>query len=344
MSECIVCKNPNCTESGGRGLGSVRYQCPRCGDFILGGSADATIATELAKEPYRAALMSHTLRRACRPGEPVGPITTYSMPSYWGAGRLPTPQEQADSLVLWIGDSQPSLSAWAITPEVTIDAWIGAALPRNPGGSDGLRWLVEQLEPERLFKSQYDKGRLLAVLTMRGWERHAELKRKAITSRTAFIAMKFGDATLDQVVRDCFRPAVERTGFKLRLVTDDQPAGLIDNQMRAAILAARFVIADLTHGNQGAYWEAGFAEGLALPVIYTCEASVWTAKRTHFDTNHMVTIMWDASALDKAGEMLTATIRATGPSRPASRRATASTVCARRWARCWQRAARPRAN
>ena len=26
-----------------------------------------------------------------------------------------------------------------------------------------------------------------------------------------------------------------------------------------------------THGDPGAYWEAGFAEGLGKPVIYTCE-------------------------------------------------------------------------
>jgi hypothetical protein len=41
--------------------------------------------------------------------------------------------------------------------------------------------------------------------------------------------------------------------------------------MRAAILASRFVISDLTHDSPGAYWEAGFGEGLGLPVIYTCE-------------------------------------------------------------------------
>jgi hypothetical protein len=41
-----------------------------------------------------------------------------------------------------------------------------------------------------------------------------------------------------RVVAECFRPAAVRTGFELRLLTDEQPAGLIDNQLRAAILAA----------------------------------------------------------------------------------------------------------
>jgi nucleoside 2-deoxyribosyltransferase len=100
-------------------------------------------------------------------------------------------------------------------------------------------------------------------------------------------------------------------GNAIRILTDKQPAGLIDNQMRAAILSARFVIADLTDGNQGAYWEAGFAEGLGLPVFYSCEETVWQEKKTHFDTNHMKTIIWKSADLQKAGDDLAATIRAT---------------------------------
>jgi hypothetical protein len=108
-------------------------------------------------------------------------------------------------------------------------------------------------------------------LTIKGWAKYEELKNRDIDSRIAFMALKFGDASLNRAVDECFRPAVDRTGFRLRLLTDDQGAGLIDDQLRAAILGARFIIADLSHGNQGAYWEAGFGEGLGLPVIYTCE-------------------------------------------------------------------------
>jgi nucleoside 2-deoxyribosyltransferase len=123
--------------------------------------------------------------------------------------------------------------------------------------------------------------------------------------------MKFGDETLDQVFADCFRPAVARAGFELRKLIEHQSMGLIDNQVRAAIVGCRFVIADVTHSSDGAYWEAGYAEGLGLPVIYTCEASVWQDKETQFDANHMITVVWDASNLKKTEDDLTATIRAT---------------------------------
>lgn len=146
---------------------------------------------------------------------------------------------------------------------------------------------------------------------MKGWVRYDALKKTSIESRTAFMAMKFGNAMLEKVVSECFRPAVARAGFELRILTDEQPAGLIDDQLRAAILSARFLIADLTHGSHGAYWEAGFAEGLGLPVIYTCEATEWNESKTHFDTNHLKTIVWDISDLERAEKELTATIRAT---------------------------------
>ena len=42
------------------------------------------------------------------------------------------------------------------------------------------------------------------------------------------MAMQFNDPGLDSVVEKAFRPAVKRAGFELRLITDCQPAGLID--------------------------------------------------------------------------------------------------------------------
>ena len=212
---------------------------------------------------------------------------------------------------MWIGENQPAPSIQTLASELALDAWIGAALPLARGNASGLRWIIQQLSAERFFDFQYLGGKVRLSLSLIGWNRYAALKQKAVNSRTAFMAMKFGDTVLDAVVRDHFRPAVAKTGFELRLLTDEQPAGLIDNQLRAAILSARFLIADLSHGNPGAYWEAGFADGLGLPVIYTCQLEKWAISKTHFDTNHMLTVEWDTRDPAKAGEKLTAIIRAT---------------------------------
>jgi nucleoside 2-deoxyribosyltransferase len=81
-----------------------------------------------------------------------------------------------------------------------------------------------------------------------------------------------------------------------------------------ALRTSRFVVSDLSYqNNYGAYWEAGFAEGLGRPVIYTCRKEEWDERKTHFDTNHLNAIIWDPDKLDDAALRLTATIRATLP-------------------------------
>jgi len=131
-----------------------------------------------------------------------------------------------------------------------------------------------------------------------------------VESRKVLMAMEFGDPELDHVLDTCFRPAVKRAGFELRIATDNQKAGMIDDQLRVALRTSLFVIADLTHRNNGAYWEAGFAEGLGRPVIYTCREADWKQGHSHFDTNHLVTVIWDPENLEQAGARLTATIMA----------------------------------
>ena len=127
------------------------------------------------------------------------------------------------------------------------------------------------------------------------------------------MAMPFGNEEVDEAFFKIFKPAVEATDFSLIRVDKDPPAGLIDNRLRTEVRTSRFVIADLTHTNPGAYWEAGFAEGLDKPVIYTCEESFWEGSGTHFDTEHSHTIIWSLSSVKSSIEKLMSTIRATFP-------------------------------
>ena len=61
------------------------------------------------------------------------------------------------------------------------------------------------------------------------------------------------------------------TGYGLVDMREVAQSGVIDNIMRVRIRDSAFVIADLTHDNRGAYWEAGYAEDLEKPIIYICE-------------------------------------------------------------------------
>jgi hypothetical protein len=324
MPNCPICSESQYQASNS--MGAVSHNCARCGIFIL--SADLSSETGLIAQ--NRSILSHRMRRAQRTDKrPIFVSCSWtrnsdmqilfdeapvSLPS-----RLPSPQEQFEQLILWVGDRQESPAAYCrIDSEAlsALSAWLGAVITVRPG--DGLTWLASCDEGKAHFDTGPALSQTLLRLKMRGWERYEDLKSKQVSSRLAFMAMQF-DRELHNVVDICFKPAVSRAGFELRLLTDEQAAGLIDDQLRVALRNSRFTIADLTHGNKGAYWEAGFAEGLGRPVIYTCRKEDWDKRdesgrtNVHFDTNHLVTIIWEPDQLEDAARRLTATIRATLP-------------------------------
>lgn len=212
----------------------------------------------------------------------------------------------------WLGTHQIAPDTSVLVDVPVLASWIGTSVRRG-GGDKGVGWLLSQAPVQELLEAKHGPNGLLLRLTMRGWERFQRIKAGKSTGRNAFMAMKFDDADMSAVFAACFKPAVESVGFVLKTLMDDQPAGLIDDQLRVALRNSQFVIADLTHANNGAYWEAGFAEGLGRPVIYTCREAEWKSQRTHFDTNHLVTIIWNQDDYASAMHRLAATIRATLP-------------------------------
>lgn len=234
--------------------------------------------------------------------------------AYVGPKKPPSPQEQADRLVLWIGDNQAGTGARATTRLERIAAIVGADVDYGVTGETAFSWLLRELGGEWFERGNLStQPDLTFRLTMAGWKHYESLRVRRSTSRTAFMAMDFKNSTLKKVVTECFKPAVAKTGFTLKAVNEEQPAGLIDNQIRAAIRSARFILADLTDNNNGAYFEAGLAEGLGIPVIYTCEAKKFAETKTHFDTNHMLTVPWDPEDLEHVSNVLAATIQWTLP-------------------------------
>jgi hypothetical protein len=139
-------------------------------------------------------ILSQRLRRMQRDKAPPQ-ITNSILPkvSDW----LPAPAEQADNLILWVGDHQPSSAQHIEICDLEVSAWIGTEI--SPNSDAGLAWLLRQKEVKRLVEnnaSQSGPNRLL--LTVEGWQRYEELKHKLVESRKAFImAMKFGDSELD---------------------------------------------------------------------------------------------------------------------------------------------------
>ena len=115
---------------------------------------------------------------------------------------------------------------------------------------------------------------------------------------------------MDTVFEKCLRP-VEETGYELRTAT--QRAGLVNAIIKDEIRRCRFLIADLSDDNGGAYWEAGFAEGLGKLSYVCCAKTDGQWKVTHFDANHRHTVRWDLASLEQTATQLKAVIRNTLP-------------------------------
>lgn len=149
------------------------------------------------------------------------------------------------------------------------------------------------------------------LLTMAGWRRVEELATVRRSSSQAFVAMSFKD-DLTEVWTDAFYPALNQVGYDPLRVDTTPTNHKIDNKIVADIRKSGLVVADFTGQSNGVYFEAGFAEGLGIDVIYSVQETDIT--NLHFDTRQYNHIVWkDLSDLKK---QLIDRIEATLPNRP----------------------------
>lgn len=154
-----------------------------------------------------------------------------------------------------------------------------------------------------------------------GWKAFYESQRKQSNSKQAFLALQFNNETLKTKIVPHLKSACEKAGFKLIAVNENRKAGLIDDKIRVDIRNSKFLVVDISDQNPGAYFEAGFAEGLGKPVFYICDKFVFEKhhrndkreKTVHFDIEHHDIITWEVEKPDEIAEQLLASIRNTLP-------------------------------
>lgn len=134
---------------------------------------------------------------------------------------------------------------------------------------------------------------------------YLEGRRDEISS-VCFCAMWFNPevATLWTSV---IAPATRLAGYEPLRIDGKQHNGKIDDEIMASIRASRFVVADFTGNRGGVYYEAGFAHGLGLPVIFMCREG----DELHFDIRQYNCIFWKPDALEEAQQRLKNRILAT---------------------------------
>lgn len=321
-TKCPVCEEPECSSPGYVEKDTQEFNCKCCGLFRLSGTANSILLGVFSRKER--AYLSHVAANIGLREIPY--FDSYNVESIMKEAKFFSPMEQAEHIILHIGD---------ILKENPAEyKYIYLKNLKSIAGSNtvkDLHYVIKHLSDEKILQqSKFGLARpqveevnasltININLTFLGWQKYDELKRHTPKQRRkAFMAMQFNNDKLQSFLEDHFKPAVKKTGYDLEKLTDNQRAGLIDDQLRVKIRNSRFLIADLSDANNGAYWEAGFAEGIGIPVIYTCEKEVFEdeKRKPHFDTNHHLTVLWDSSNPDESVEKLKATIRATLPEPP----------------------------
>ena len=144
-------------------------------------------------------------------------------------------------------------------------------------------------------------------LTVDGLSVVEELTSNSRQSKTAFVAMSFKEEMIS--VRNAIRSAIEQSGFVPRIMDEVEHNHQIVPEMLHEIRQSRFVIAELTNHNNGAYFEAGYALGQGKEVIQLCRNSTFH-EDGHFDVRQVNTILWDNEndLIEKLKKRIKATI------------------------------------
>ena len=207
--------------------------------------------------------------------------------------RPPIPVAQrAERLLRFISSQTENLASVVIISEDTWEAY---------AWSESTKWgevgyLLEYLEETGWVKGhRRTDGSFSEKLTVTGHQRIADQRANPDSSQ-AFVAMWFDDS-MTEAYEAGIEPAIKEAGYKALRIDREEHVNKIDDEIIAQLRRSRFVVADFTQGDDGArggvYYEAGFAHGLDLPVIFTCREDA--VEKLHFDTEHYNHIVWKNS-------------------------------------------------
>ena len=208
-------------------------------------------------------------------------------------------EERIDSIMLYL------VEEYTVGDQIFFEfpAMMLMAISGSSGDSEALAYLDECVS--RGYLDKPESG--LYKITLES-KKCAEEIRKGRNQKSdqkadeknlqCFVAMWF-DKSMDDVYEKAIKPAIIDAGYKPYRVDEDHHNGKIDDLIIAEIRKSRFILADFTSKPKeprgGVYFEAGFAYGLEIPVIWTCQQKL--IKHIHFDTRQFRHIGWQKNRL-----------------------------------------------
>ena len=281
MSDPTMCPVCNITAEVLRredGRTDVHWNCPRCGKFRALGSATGPIGR---MNPEQRAKLSGWISERNRDGST--PRVTRDVVERLLSRPLPGVGERADRLLLEAMRGQDRLGA---SFNITEPRFISATYSQD---SKEVTFLLQMLTERGLMQSTAIGGK--CEIQPAGYVAADALVRRAGPSDKGFVAMSFSDE-LEPAYTNGLQVGILSAGYDPVRVDRVEHTNRIDDEIIAQIRAASFVVADFTGHRGGVYFEAGFALGLNLPVIWTCCKD--DIADLHFDIRQYNTIDWDS--------------------------------------------------
>ena len=148
-------------------------------------------------------------------------------------------------------------------PAIASLRWLAVA---SAADARELYWfLFDYLLPQGWLGKGVADGQI--TITPTGWQEFACLQQVNLGSRIGFVAMSFRDE-FQRLYDNGIEPGIRAAGYEALRVDRTEHNNRIDDEIVAIIKRSRFVVADFSVNRGGIYFEAGFASGLGIPVVW----------------------------------------------------------------------------
>ena len=280
MKPCPICLGPATIKAIDPGLREV--SCKICKTYPI---EVAAMGSNLVPDEKRH-ILSGIVRNRFEQGIPIRTITTENVKDIFDSMAVPSdPLETIDWLLKYLFRKASKADEY---------------VPLNRANDYPILFAKDTNEFVYYLQKAHELGYTEQAghsyrLDLKGWERLDELRRYERKSDQAFVAMWFkpDHPYLSGAYENGFKPALEETGYKpIRMDWEEHNEKICD-MIIAEIRKSGLLVADVTGQRHNVYFEAGFAMGLGIPVIWTCHET--DIKNLPFDTRQYNHIVWSGS-------------------------------------------------
>lgn len=278
----------------------LRVESPRAGGkYVVSGTAQELL--KAADDQQRARLTTWLVKQRALGDE--WPWVASSTLAEVKNGSGSTVADRADGVLRFLASRTEllgarvrfRLEAWPQEHDDLTVVYFGLLAHSECVGENDLDFLLDYLKGRGFIRRDgINNAEQACTLTVAGYSRMAELEGVQSSSKRAFVAMWFDDS-MDEAWQQGFRVAIQDAGYEPVRIDQMEHVNKVDDEIVAEIRRSRFLVADFTHGDEGArggvYYEAGFAHGLNIPVIFCCRKAEF--EQVHFDTRQYNHIVWE---------------------------------------------------